>query len=132
MKNRLSIAKDLLRKDGAIFVQIDYKEVSYLNILMDEIFGRENFVQLISVKTASPAGFKTVNPGPIDVTEYNTQNQRYIQAFLDFSHGTMTFSSTKLSFGDGFFMLFGKVLSFYSWLLSRLTERNSLMVKSEA
>lgn len=70
MKNRLSIAKDILRKDGAIFVQIDYKEVSYLNILMDEIFGRENFVQLISVKTASPAGFKTVNPGPIDVTEY--------------------------------------------------------------
>jgi adenine specific DNA methylase Mod len=27
-------------------------------------------VQLISVKTSSPAGFKTVNPGPIDVTEY--------------------------------------------------------------
>lgn len=37
---------------------------------MDEIFGVENKVQIISVKTASPAGFKTVNPGPIDVTEY--------------------------------------------------------------
>ena len=31
---------------------------------------KKSFVQLISVKTASPAGFKTVNPGPIDVTEY--------------------------------------------------------------
>ncbi len=70
MKNRLEIATQLLRKDGAIFVQIDYKEISYLNVLMDEVFGRENFIQLISVKTASPAGFKTVNPGPIDVTEY--------------------------------------------------------------
>ena len=70
MKNRLEIAKQLLRKDGAIFVQIDYNEVSYLNVLMDEVFGEKNFVQMISVKTASPAGFKTVNPGPIDVTEY--------------------------------------------------------------
>lgn len=69
-KNRLEVARDLLRDDGAIFVQIDYKEVAYLAVLMDEIFGRENFVQLISVKTASPAGFKTINPGPVDVTEY--------------------------------------------------------------
>lgn len=70
MKNRLNIAKKLLKADGAIFVQIDYHELAFLNILLDEIFGRDNFVQLISVKTASPAGFKTVNPGPIDVTEY--------------------------------------------------------------
>jgi len=70
MKNRLKIAGDLLSDDGAIFVQIDYHEVAYLNVLLNEIFGRDNFVQLISVKTASPAGFKTVNPGPIDVTEY--------------------------------------------------------------
>jgi len=70
MKNRLNLAKQLLRKDGAIFVQIDHHELGYINILMDEIFGIENKVQIISVKTASPAGFKTVNPGPIDVTEY--------------------------------------------------------------
>lgn len=79
MKNRLEIAKQLLRPDGAIFVQIDYHEVSYLNALMDGVFNKENFVQLISVKTASPAGFKTVNPGPIDVTEYllfYTKNKR--------------------------------------------------------
>lgn len=70
MKNRLEVAKELLRIDGAIFVQIDHHELGYLNVLMDEIFGKENKVQLISIKTASPAGFKTVNPGPIDVTEY--------------------------------------------------------------
>lgn len=70
MKNRLEIAKELLSKEGSIFIQIDYKEVAYLIATMNELFGRDNFVQLISVKTASPAGFKTVNPGPIDVTEY--------------------------------------------------------------
>jgi adenine-specific DNA-methyltransferase len=69
-KNRLIEAYKLLRKDGAIFVQIDHHELGYVNVLMDEIFGIENKVQIISVKTASPAGFKTVNPGPIDVTEY--------------------------------------------------------------
>lgn len=70
MKNRLEIAHRLLRRDGAIFVQIDHHELAYTIALMDETFGRENKVQIISVKTASPAGFKTVNPGPIDVTEY--------------------------------------------------------------
>src|SRR5665648_330563 len=70
MKNRLEVARELLHKSGAIFVQIDHHAFGYINTLMDEICGKENKVQLISVKTASPAGFKTVNPGPIDVTEY--------------------------------------------------------------
>jgi len=70
MKNRLEIARQLLKNDGAIFVQIDLHELGYLQVAMDEIFGTENRIQIIAVKTASPAGFKTVNPGPIDVTEY--------------------------------------------------------------
>jgi len=70
MRNRLEVAKELLSDDGAIFVQIDHHELGYLNILMDEIFGIGNKVQIISVKVASPSGFKAVNPGPIDVTEY--------------------------------------------------------------
>ena len=70
MRNRLEVAKELLSSDGGIFVQIDHHEIGYLNVMMDEIFGIDNKVQIISIKTASPAGFKTVNPGPIDVTEY--------------------------------------------------------------
>jgi len=44
MKNRLEVAKDLLKDDGVIFVQCDDNEQAYLKVLMDEIFGRENFV----------------------------------------------------------------------------------------
>ncbi len=44
MKNRLDIAKTLLRDDGVIFISIDDNEDAYLKILMYEIFGRENFV----------------------------------------------------------------------------------------
>ena len=47
MKNRLEIAKQLLRNDGLIFVQADYNEAHYLKILLDEVFGREKFVNEI-------------------------------------------------------------------------------------
>jgi adenine-specific DNA-methyltransferase len=70
MKNRLKIAHALLSQKGAIYIHIDHHQLGYLNVLLDEVFGNENKVQVISIKTASPAGFKTVNPGPIDVTEY--------------------------------------------------------------
>lgn len=50
MKNRLEIARELLRDDGAIFVQCDDNEQAYLKVLMDEIFGRENFVNCIAWK----------------------------------------------------------------------------------
>ncbi len=70
MKNRLKIAHYLLAPDGVIFVQIDHHEIAYLNVLMDEIFSSENKVQIISVKVSAPSGFKAVNPGPIDVTEF--------------------------------------------------------------
>ena len=44
MKNRLEIARELLKEDGVIFVQCDDNEQAYLKILMDDIFGRENFI----------------------------------------------------------------------------------------
>lgn len=50
MKNRLEIARDLLSDDGSIFVQIDSFEESYLKVLMDEVFGSENFRNKISWK----------------------------------------------------------------------------------
>lgn len=47
MKNRLEIAKDLLKDDGVVFVQCDDKEQAYLKVLMDNIFGRENLESVI-------------------------------------------------------------------------------------
>lgn len=43
MKSRLEVAKDLLSIDGGIYVQADWNEIHYLKILMDDIFGRDNF-----------------------------------------------------------------------------------------
>ncbi len=49
MYPRLYIARHLLREDGVIFVSIDDNEVAQLRILMDEIFGEENFIAEICV-----------------------------------------------------------------------------------
>ncbi|WQY69711.1 site-specific DNA-methyltransferase [Helicobacter pylori] len=48
MKNRLEAAREFLSDDGVIFVQCDDNEQAYLKVLMDEIFGRENFVSCIT------------------------------------------------------------------------------------
>ncbi|OOC23527.1 methylase [Helicobacter pylori] len=50
MKNRLEAAREFLSDEGVIFVQCDDNEQAYLKVLMDEIFGRENFVASISWK----------------------------------------------------------------------------------
>lgn len=44
MYPRLYIAKQLLKEDGVIFISIDNNEVAQLRLLMDEVFGEENFV----------------------------------------------------------------------------------------
>jgi DNA modification methylase len=47
MYPRLQLLKELLRDDGAIFVSIDDTEVHHLRMMMNEIFGEENFVATV-------------------------------------------------------------------------------------
>ncbi|MBR2164916.1 MAG: site-specific DNA-methyltransferase, partial [Campylobacter sp.] len=70
MKNRLEIARELLRDDGVIFVQCDDNEQAYLKVLMDEIFGRENFVNCITCKVKSAGGLTTDTEMFFDCAEY--------------------------------------------------------------
>ena len=53
MKNRLDVAKELLRDDGVICLQCDDNEMAYLKVLCDEIFGRENFLNCIVNQSAN-------------------------------------------------------------------------------
>lgn len=61
MQGRLRLMRDLLREDGAIFVHVGVVEVHYLKVLMDEIFGRDNFVSDITVGDSKPSGMKTAH-----------------------------------------------------------------------
>ncbi|CDE61488.1 dNA methylase N-4/N-6 domain protein [Fusobacterium sp. CAG:439] len=60
MKNRLELARKLLADDGSIYVQLDYNEVHYFKILMDEIFGEECFQREIIWDTQVLSGYKTM------------------------------------------------------------------------
>lgn len=49
IKNRIESSYELLREDGFLLVAIDDAELFYLGVLIDEIYGKENFIGLISV-----------------------------------------------------------------------------------
>jgi DNA modification methylase len=51
MYPRLQLLKELLRDDGVIFISIDDNEAQHLRMLMDEIFGADNFLTAIAWKT---------------------------------------------------------------------------------
>lgn len=56
MKPRLQLLRSLLREDGTIWIQIDDEEQAYLKVLCDEVFGRGNFVNMVSVNMKNNAG----------------------------------------------------------------------------
>lgn len=56
MSRRLELAKTLLSDTGMLFISIDDNELSQLRLLCDSIFGEDNFINCISVKTKSSAG----------------------------------------------------------------------------
>ena len=61
IKNRLEIARKLLSEDGAIYMQLDYHQVHYAKVLMDEIFGEDNFQREIIWRIGWLSGYKTAD-----------------------------------------------------------------------
>ncbi len=59
IRDRLEILRNLLSEDGSIWISIDDNEASYLKILMDEIFGRTNFLNTFIWKKAYGGGAKS-------------------------------------------------------------------------
>lgn len=68
--SRLKILSNLLSSDGTLFVHIDDNELGYLIVLLDEIFGRNNRVSIVSFKQASATGHKSINPGIVSITNF--------------------------------------------------------------
>ncbi|MGF3226758.1 DNA methyltransferase [Facklamia sp. P12932] len=55
MKNRLEIAKDLLADDGAIFISTGNDGQAYLKLLMDDVFGKNNYIETFIWKNSDNA-----------------------------------------------------------------------------
>ncbi|MBS3895943.1 site-specific DNA-methyltransferase [Silanimonas sp.] len=67
MYPRLMLLKQFLRDDGAIFVSIDDNEVANLRLLMDEVFGERNFIEIFSrVKTETPSNLSSTTKKKVE------------------------------------------------------------------
>ena len=61
LRDRLTVARDLLTESGSIFVQIGDENVHRVRALMDDVFGEDNFISLISIQTTT--GFEATYLG---------------------------------------------------------------------
>jgi adenine-specific DNA-methyltransferase len=58
MKERFTIINRLLSPNGILFVHLDDSEMAYAKVLLDQVFGRSNYCNTISMTTNDPSGFK--------------------------------------------------------------------------
>jgi adenine-specific DNA-methyltransferase len=65
LRDRLAAARDLLTESGSCFVQIGDENVHLVRSLMDEVFGSENFVSLITFRKTTAATAEYL-PGVVD------------------------------------------------------------------
>lgn len=85
LRDRLVTARELLTETGSIFMQIGDENIHLVRCLMDEIFGGENFVSLISYRTSVP--LKSV--GLASICDYiiwyakDIKKQKYRDIFVD-------------------------------------------------
>lgn len=70
MRERIQLLHELLHKTGSLFIHLDDNEVDYCKVILDEVFGRANFVNRITIEARAPSAFSTVNPGVFKATEY--------------------------------------------------------------
>lgn len=71
MKNRLDVARDLLKPDGVIYIQCNDIEMAYLKVLCDEIFNRKNYINTITIKTKlSGVSGSSEGKSYVDATEF--------------------------------------------------------------
>jgi adenine-specific DNA-methyltransferase len=68
LRDRLTVARDLLNESGSIFVQIGDENVHRIRTILDEVFGDENFVVQLAIKKT--AGVMEAGIGPSSVIDY--------------------------------------------------------------
>ena len=76
LRDRLTVARDLLTDSGSIFVQIGDENVHRVRALMDEVFGDDNFVSQIIFKKTSAASVNGILPNVYDYLLWYARDQQ--------------------------------------------------------
>lgn len=85
LRERLLLARELLHESGSCFVQISDENVHHVRELMDEVFGKLNFVSLITFRKANITGNSNLLGTNIDYLIFYSKNKeklKYRQLFL--------------------------------------------------
>lgn len=106
LRDRLLIARELLTESGSCFVQISDENVHLVRSIMDEVFGSENFVSMISFSKTGGLGSKLLD-GVLDYILFYGKNIdhpiKYRQLYLEKEYGgdgASKYSSVELPNGD--------------------------------
>ncbi len=79
LRKRLMLLKEILSDKGSIYVHIDWKMCHYVKVLMDEIFGQENFINNITRIKCNPKSFKRKAYGNMtDAILFYSKTDNYI------------------------------------------------------
>ena len=70
MYSRLELLRDLLAPTGTIAIHLDAEELAYCIVVLDEILGRNNRVNICTFRQGATVGHKAINPGLVTVTNY--------------------------------------------------------------
>ena len=92
LRDRLLLSKQMLTDSGSVFVQIGDENVHRVRMIMDEVFGVENFRSLIAFRTHSPLGVKYI-PKPFDYIVWYSKSQdvvKYRQIYVEKEYGVDT------------------------------------------
>lgn len=73
---RLVVARHLLRRDGVLLVSIDNNEVHHLRLLLDAVFGSENFIDMITWQGGRKGDAKLTAGGQDYILAYARDKQR--------------------------------------------------------
>ena len=105
MRDRLFLLRKLLRKDGIIFVHLDTSETAYARVLMDEIFGRLNYLNTICLTTNDPSGFKATGGKIFSTANYllvytrerikNSLNKVFVEKEYDTAYSKVLINRTQ-------------------------------------
>ncbi len=98
LRDRLTVARDLLTESGSVFVQIGDENVHRVRALMDEVFGEENFVSLIVFRTSVPLGASYI-PGTLNFLLFYSKNRdvlKFRRLFTQKNAGQGAFTSLRL------------------------------------
>ena len=104
MRDRLLLAREMLTDSGSCFVQISDENVHHVREVMDEVFGTDNFVSLITYRTTAGLGSKNLSTTGDYLVWYakSKATMKYKQLFVPkpFGNGTMFRSIIKANGED--------------------------------